>query len=138
MSLLAFRNALVTVYNADNAVKAITGRATLNLVPRGAQAYEENLPVMTYFIVTSPNYNGTQGHRRVTVQFEAWADEEKDANVFGTLETLMDRAEALFIGPVLKAQSVDCARPRITSREDAGPEDGVRSLRADFTFDLTV
>jgi hypothetical protein len=135
MSLLPFRNALVTVYNADSAVQAVTGRTTLNLMPRSAQRYEENLPVLTYFIVTSPQKRGTKGARRILVQLEAWA-KDADDNVFTQMETLLDRAEALFTGDTLAGQSVDAYRVRVASRQDGAVEDGVRSIRADLSFDV--
>jgi len=125
MSLLPFRDALIAVYDADSAVQAVTGRTTLNLVARGAQVYEENLPALTYFIITSPQKRGIKGARRISVQFEAWARDDKP-NVFSIMETLMDRAEALFVGTTLAGQGVDLYRTRIVSREDGGVEDNVR------------
>ena len=137
MSIEAFRNALVTIYDGDAAVQAATGRTELNLVPRGAQRYETNLPAMTYFIVTSPQKRGTKGSRKIVVQFEAWARDD-EPNVFNILETLMDRAEALFVGTNLLAQGVDMYRTRTVSREDIPAEDNVRGIRGVFTFDVTT
>lgn len=136
MSLLPFRDALVTIYDADSAVQAITGRSELNLVPRGAQRYEENLPALTYFVVLSPQMSGTKGRRKVLLQLEAWAEE--GVGVFTELETLMDRAEVLFVGADLTAQGIDVSRVRVASRIDGPVEDGVRSLRADFNFVVTT
>jgi hypothetical protein len=137
MSMLAFRNALVAIYNADTAVRALTGRTTMNLVPRGAHVYEQNLPVLTYFVVTSPQKAGTKGTRVVQVQLEAWAKDDV-AGVFTTLEGLMDRAEALFIGDNFVAQGIKVWRRRIASREDDGPEEGVRWIRTVMTFEVTT
>ena len=136
MSLVAFRDALVAVYNADAAVIAITGRTTLNIAPRGAQTQAGNLPILTYLIITSPDFEGTQGHKDVTVQFEAWVVETA-TNLFADLEALIDRAEALFVGPSLTAEGVDASRRRIVSRRDQPLDNGVRSIRADMEFDLT-
>ncbi len=137
MSLESFRDAMVAIFNGDSAVQAVTERTTLNLVPRGAQVYEENLPVMTYFIVTSPQERGMKGRRSVLVQLEAWAREDRP-NVFSALETLMDRAEALFVGTQFTAQGVNIQRIRIVSREDKPVEDNVRSIGADFHFKVQV
>lgn len=137
MSLLPFRDALIAIYDADAAVQVVTGRTTLNLVARGAQVYEENLPVLTYYIITSPQKMGTKGARKITVQFEAWARTDK-ADCFDHIETLMDRAEALFDGTNLTAQGIDMYRVHIVSREDGVVEDNVRSVRGVFTFDVII
>ncbi len=136
MSLLAFRDALVAIYNADSAVQTVTGRTTLSLAPRGAQVEAGNLPIATYLIVDSPQFEGSSGHRDVLVQLEFWVL-DTSATLYSDLETLADRAEALFTGVLLTAQGVDAARPRVVSRRDRPLVDGVRSILADMRFDLT-
>lgn len=136
MSLLAFRDSLVALYNADSAVRTITGRNTLNLAPRGAQAQDGKLPILTYFIVDSPDFEGTIGHKDVLVQFEAWVLDTAE-NLYADMEGLMDRAEALFVGDGFAAEGIDASRRRIVSRRDQPLDNGVRSIRADMEFDLT-
>lgn len=137
-SLEEFRDALVTIYNADAAVRTLCGgRTTLNLAPRGAQTREENLPLLTYIVITSPKKRGMKGSRIVLIQFEAWAKDDV-VGVFATLEGLLDRAEALFNGPGLAGESVDVSRNPILSRDDVEPVDAIRGLRMDMLFDLTL
>lgn len=136
MSHLPFRNALVAIYDADSAVQAVTGRTELNLLPRGVHRHEENLPVLTYFIIISPKLGGVKGSTKVSMQFEAWC-KEADANVFTKLETLIDRAEVLFVGANLNAQGIDAYRKRMNSRDDGGVENDVRSIRTVFDFVVT-
>ncbi len=136
MSLIAFRDALVTLCNEDAAVRAITGRITLNLAPRGAQTQDGNLPILTYLIVDSPDFEGTKGHKDVLVQFEAWVLNTAE-NLYADMEGLMDRAEVLFVGNGFAAEGVDASRRRIVSRKDQPLDNGVRSIRADMEFDLT-
>ncbi len=136
MSLISFRDALIALYNADTLVQAVTGRTTLNLAPRGAQTQSGNLPILTYFIIDSPDFTGTKGHKDVLVQFEAWVLDTA-VNLYSDMETLIDRAEALFDGPSLTLQGVDASRNPIVSRRDQPLDNGVRSIRADMEFDLT-
>ena len=136
MSLLSFRDACVTLYNEDAAVRVITGRNTLNLAPRGAQTQDGNLPILTYFIVDSPDFEGTAGHKDVLVQFEAWVLDTAE-NLYADMEGLMDQAEALFVGDGFAAEGVDASRRKIVSRRDQPLDNGVRSIRADMEFDLT-
>ncbi len=138
MTMAAFKQAMVDIYDADAAVQAITGRSELNLMVRGAQKYEVNLPVMTYYVVVATQVLGTKGRRNVIVRCEAWA-KDADDDCITQLETLMDRAEALFVGAQFATHSVDVSRVRSVPRQDgAEVEDGVRNLRGDFTFVVTT
>lgn len=137
MNLNVFRNAMVTIYDGDSAVEAQTGRGTMNLLPRGSQQYEKNLPVTTYFFVYAEQERGIKGRATVIVQVEAWARDDI-AGVFTVLETLIDRAEALFVGAMFTAQGVDVQRIRIVNRGDRPVEEGVRSIGADFHFKVKI
>jgi len=142
MSLTPFRDALIAVYDADKTVIKVTGRRKNNLRPRGAQRKLAFLPLLTYFVVSSPQRNGTQGRRNVVVQFEAWVKERNDEDYDGIndLETLMDRAEALFVGKGMTVEGVDISRVRVVNRQDRelNPDNCVRSIRADFLFVVTT
>lgn len=136
-----FRAALRAVYDGDSTVQATTHRKSGNLRARGAQSKRGTIPLVTYHIVSSPQRRGTKGQRNILVQLEAWAKESMDQDaVFDVLDTLMDRAEALFTGTQLAAQGVDAYRTRITNRYDGfyDPEDCIRSLRADMEFVASV
>ena len=58
-------------------------------------------------------------------------------NGIDDLETLMDRAEALFRGGPLATEGIDANRNPLGNRRDGGEEDHVRSLVNTFLFDVT-
>jgi hypothetical protein len=136
VNLNPFRDAMVAIIDGDFAVEAVTGRSSMNLLARGAQMYEPNLPLLTYFVVYAEQERGIKGRATVIIQVEAWA--KNLANAFTVLETLIDRAEALFVGAAFTAQSVDVQRIRIVNRRDRPVEEGVRSIGADFHFKVAI
>ncbi len=127
---------MVALYDGDAAVQAVTGRTSGNLRPRGAPAIDANLPVATYSVLLFPEAAGTAGHNApATVTIEVWADMR--SKTIADLETLMDRAEALFRGVPLATQGIDANRNPIGTRRDGGEEDFVRSIANDLVFDVT-
>ncbi len=131
-------DAMRELYDPDTAVAAITGRSVLNLVPRGAQKLEKNLPITTYVLIAAPRIRGTGTRRLVLVQVEAWISEQE--NTLTDLYSLMDRAIALFTGPNFDTKGVVAGvSPNDLLRDGfRDPEEGVRSLGNDFTIDLKV
>ena len=145
MSLAPLRTALKTVFDADAGVRLVTNKKTKSLLARGAQKLKSNWPLMTYYVVSAPQMGGTKGRRKVTIQFEAWVHERRGSEdvAIAILETLMDRAEALFVGSVMSLQEVDISRPRIVNRQDRefpleGDGECLRTIRADFHFVYTT
>lgn len=137
-NVLDLAEALVTIYNADATVQTITGRSEFNLVPRGAQKFDDVLPVATWFVVASIPFRGTAGHTRTVIQFEVWASMQ--THNLETLHDLLNRALDIFTAVNLDAQGIDAAVEATPNVRDGllEDEDGVRSLATDFTFDLTV
>jgi len=138
MSIYNLRRALVSLYNADSQVRAITGRTSENLKYRG-DLHAALKPVTTYFIVVGRVPGGTDQRREVTVQLDAWTNQE-DNTTIGDLTTLLARAEALFTASNLLAQtpSVDAAVFIGDVRDNFPDKDGMISLGQDFTFLVAV
>ncbi len=139
MSLYDLRCALVTLYDGDSAVQAITGRAVGNLVLRGTSEAAKT-PVATYFVASAPEPGGTNQRRRAIIQIDIWGNPEEGTTI-ADLHTMMDRAETLFTGTNLAGvtPSVDAAVFKGSVR-DAFPlkDETLLSIGQDFTFELAV
>ncbi len=139
-TVLDLVDAMRQIYDDDSIVQGITGRATLNFVPRGAQKLDPNLPLTTWQLIASPRIRGTGVRRRVVVQVESWISEEETD--LTKLYTLMDRAIDLFTGVNFAAVpfSLDAGvDPNDSIRSGLlDAREGVRSLGNDFTIDLKV
>lgn len=136
MALKALREALVAIYNADATVQGVTGRTSRNLVARGAVT-EGPYPIVTYFVVSGPKAAGTNGRRRVRIQVDAWADlREATSDPIADLESLIDRARALFTSPSLAAKGVDASVGPIGNRRDGLGDEGIRCIAEDFIFEV--
>jgi hypothetical protein len=130
------RQALVTLYNADSQVQTLTGRTSNNLITRSRLA-TATLLVATYHIAFEVDAGGTP-RKRVMVQIDGWGDSQQ-GHTPANIETLLDRAEALFTTNNLIAQSpsVDAAVYVERRRENYPQADGVFGAGLDFTFEIT-
>ena len=136
MSMKALREALVALYNADATVQGVTGRTTRNLLARGALT-EGPYPVVTYLVVSGPKAAGTNGRRRIRGQVDAWADlREATSDPITQLETLIDRARALFTSPSLLTKGVTASVGPIGNRRDGLGDEGIRCISEDFIFEV--
>jgi hypothetical protein len=129
------RQALVALYNADSQVRTVTSRSSGNLIPRSRLA-TATLPVTTYHIVFDTDAGGTT-RTRVMVQFDVWADPQQNTTP-AHVDTLLDRAEALFTTTNLAAQSpsVDAAVYKGSRRDNFPQQDGVFGAGLDITFEI--
>jgi len=137
-SLYDLQTGLVSLYNGDSAVEAITGRTSQNLIQRRALTTKK-LPVVTYHVIVERELGGSQNRRRAIVQIEAWGDPEQ-GHTLNDLSALIDRAEALFTSVNLAGESpsVDTA-VFLGQRRDVFPEpDGVFGVARDFTFEFSL
>jgi hypothetical protein len=139
MSLDALRRGLISLYDADSQVQAITGRTEGNLVLRGTDE-EANLPVATYFIVSATEPGGTSQRERVIVQFDFWVTLE-DNNTPSDLHTLMDRGDAVWTSTNFAGLGtpVDVAVFKGTFRDGiSDAASGLISIGRDYTFELAT
>lgn len=139
MSEMALRTALVTLYDGDSAVRALTGRDEKNLLLDGTVS-DTPYPLTIYSFISAPKLQGTNGRRRIRMPFTAWADGRgASTDPLAVVESLMDRAVALFTGPNLQAQGVDAGVSPIDNRRDApNASEGIVGLTNDFLIDLTI
>ncbi len=130
---LAVRDAMVAIFDADATIDGLTGKTGgPNMMPRGAQRVTENLPIVTYFMVSISERAGKGGQELFLVQLEAWADMR--TNGLDTLTGLIDRAIDLMRGAFFNGQGLKVAVNPIGARSDGEEEDHVRSIARDFNL----
>lgn len=139
MSELALKTAMITLFDGDATVQGVTGRTSMNLF-HSTTMTETGYPMATYSFISGPKMGGTNGRRRLRVQVDCWADgRDPTSDPIVIVETLMDRAVALFTGANFKAQGVDAAVSPADNRRDAfSGVDGIVGLSNDFLIDLTL
>ena len=130
---LAVRNAMVAIFDGDATIGGLTGKVGgPNMMPRGAQRVTENLPIVTYFIVSLQERAGKSGQELFVITLEAWADMQE--NGIDTLTGLIDRAIELMRGTFFIGEGLKVAVNPIGARSDGGEEDYVRSIARDFNL----
>lgn len=126
------RDAMVAIFDGDAAIETLTGRGDGNLMPRGAQKLDVNLPIITYLIVNLEERAGKSGQELFLITLEAWADMR--VSTIATLTGLIDRAIDLMRGTPFNGEGLEVAVNPIGARSDGGEEDYVRSIGRDFNL----
>jgi hypothetical protein len=136
---MAFRTALVTLFDGDSTVQTLTGRTSRNLLAEGTVS-ETPYPLVVYRVISGPKLAGTSGRRRIRMQVTAWADgREATTDPIQTVESLMDRADALFTGASLNGESIGAAVNPLGNRRDApSTTQGIVGLSDDYIIDLDI
>ena len=106
-SLKKFRDALVTIANADTVIGAITGRSSGNMVVQGNIGELNNVGI-GYFIVSSPQTGQNGEQRMVRVQFACYGHNMDDAEALAAQLTT-DPPGGMLVQSKFLAAGVDAA-----------------------------
>lgn len=137
MSVLALRTAIVGLVDGDTVIRGLTGRTQRSMIAWGEEVDSEqtSYPIGTLRIVSAPRMSGTNGRRRIRGEVEWWSDA---GDAYTELEALMSRTFVLLTGANLKTKNVEAAVIPADDVRDGSASGGIRSIQADFIFELTL